>query len=378
MPDGTYQSVAGRQIPYHAIRLGDAPGKGEIPITGNDLIMAYHNDNGDQSHFASGTQTPSTLDDITMASSGQNAPWRHLTVFWKIDQTSQFLARWQVWDTHVDGQPQFESSWEDLIADFGGFFSRGVPGFYMITFDIGGQINVTVPDGDCGFAQQFRLPDPSGEGDFIDWVEPGFGGGGPDTGSSEDIFWLDDGDGIYNDFEEDNFGGPPHEANYLLGIEVGGTQSVLTPVSFSFYRGSLISGDLGSLWFSDNDALKARPGFAFFAGEFPLQTIIETIAPTNNILTLKFALEASVSAANIVQKIELYNFSTNRWVVFDTEPATQTDSVVNVIVTQNPAQYVNAANHRLRAKVSYRPVAGVLAFPWSAGMDQTVWTVTTP
>ncbi|MBA3727086.1 MAG: hypothetical protein H0W86_11740 [Armatimonadetes bacterium] len=380
LPDGTYQNVTGREVPFHAVRIGDAPGMNEIPIPGNDLVTAYHNDNGDSSHFASGGPMPSSLDDIVMTSAGQGAPWRLLTVFWNIEATQQFLVRWQVFDTHVPGLPSGESSFSGVIADFGGFFSRPEPGFWMITFDIGGQINVTVPDGGCFFAQQFREPDPSGEGAFIPFVQPGFGGGGVAVGSSDDVFWFDANpeDGIYHDDEQDNFGGPPNEANFLLKIEVGGTQTVLTPVSFSFFRGSLIGGDLGSLWYSDDDRLRGRPGVVFSTAEFPMQLIAETIAPSNNILTLKFTLEARTSVANMTQRIELFNFVSNSWVQVDSRPSSTSDSTVEVIVTQNIDQYVNSQNRRMRAKISFKPTSTVFVYPWIASLDRTVWTVTTP
>ena len=48
---------------------------------------------------------------------------------------------------------------------------------------------------------------------------------------------------------------------------------------------------------------------------------------------------------------------------------------MEVVITTNPGRFVQAGTREMRAKVLYRQVGFTLLWPWSASLDQAVWTV---
>ncbi|HWP31342.1 MAG TPA: hypothetical protein VNK96_06430 [Fimbriimonadales bacterium] len=366
-----YESVAGYRISYVAEKIP----ANESYRGGDPRATAYLNDNGDGTYFFT-DQNPSSLDDLVLDPVGQGQPWKHLTVGINGADTHQFLIRWIVYDTFIQGLGAGVSAFYDVLADFGGFFQLPSGGAWKITFDIS-IIGMTVPDGECYFAQQFREPDPSGEGNFDFAFSTVFSGGGATTGTSEDVFWYDIfplPDGVYDETEVDYFGGSPNEANFLLGITTGGKSNDVFPITFTIEKGTLKSGSLVDLWYSDESKMQILPQPGALRDP-PVVLVVESVAPSSNVLSLSFTLEASVTREGIDQKIELYNFQTQKWDTFDTRSATTTDSSVTVTVGSNPLKYVETGSRKIRSRVSWK---WSFTSRFTTRVDQTMWKIVTP
>ena len=75
---------------------------------------------------------------------------------------------------------------------------------------------------------------------------------------------------------------------------------------------------------------------------------------------MRLNLEAGVSVANLQQKVDLYNFSTAQYDLVDTRAGTLADSALTV-TPGSSTPYINPADRKVRARVSWKAVAPVLS-----------------
>lgn len=147
----------------------------------------------------------------------------------------------------------------------------------------------------------------------------------------------------------------------------------VAPVAFSMFRGTVFSGNLGSLAASDDNRLVVRPGVTLSTSQAPVQVILDATAPTASPNGFSFSLEANASFGNAEQQVSLYNFQNDAYEVLSTRLATTTDDTVHVTVTTNPSRFIQAGTRAIRARVSYKALGPSLSFPWSGRIDRAWW-----
>jgi len=381
-PDGTYQPARGMKVPFQAVRIhaSTKPGKAS-PRPGPLSASEAYNNSIAGTEFYSGPDfpMPSALDDAVMISSGNGQPWTNMTVGYHAESTQQIILRWIVFDSFVSGRGAGQSAFTGVLADFGGYYAFPQPGDWAITFNIS-IAGVTVPDGNFYFASQIRAPDPSGEGAFMPQFWTMFAGGGVQVGSSEDLFYYDGDpqpDGVYDETEAENFGGPPGLANLLLVIETGGTITESYPISFAIQAGQYVEGTFVDLWFVDGSSLKVRESLAA-ESVYPISIVLEGQAPVANITSLKFNLDAFINLPGNELKVSLFNYTTNQWVEIARQSAPTTLLPLSWTIGSSPIAFVNATTRRMRAKVEWRPVALESSTLLLATLDRATWTVGRP
>ncbi|MCB8933425.1 MAG: hypothetical protein M9921_00615 [Fimbriimonadaceae bacterium] len=380
--DGTYQSAQGMKVPFHAVRVKASTKPGQVNPHGGPYASAigYKNDI-DGTYFYTGPEfpMPSALDDAVMVSSSNGQPWTNMTVGYHVESTQQVILRWIVHDSFVSGRGAGVSAFSGVLADFGGFYAFPSTGDWKITFDIS-IAGVIVPDGSFYFASQIRAPVASGEGAFMPQFWTMFSGGGVTSGSSEDLFYYDNDpqpDGIYDETEAENFGGPPGLANLLLVVETGGTISEAFPFNYTILAGQYVDGDFIDLWIVDGSSLKVRQSNASET-IYPISVIIEGLSPVANITSLKFNLDAFVNQQGNELKVSLFDYSTNHWVEIARRAAPTTLVPLSWTIGSNPARFVNASTRRMRARFEWRPVAAETTVPLFATIDRATWHVGRP
>lgn len=380
--DGTYQSARGMKVPYYAerIRASSKPG-GVLPRGGPYVSGEGYKNDIDGTYFYTGPEfpMPSALDDAVMVSSGNGQPWTNLTVGYHADSTERILLRWIVFDNFVSGRGAGQSAFTGVLADFGGYFQFAQTGDWKITFNIS-IAGVVVPDGSFYLASQIRAPVATGEGAFMPQFWTMFSGGGVTIGSSEDLFYYDSDpqpDGIYDETEAENFGGPPGLANLLLVVEVGGTVSEAFPINYIILAGQYVSGDFTDLWFVDGNSLKVRQSNAAET-VYPVSVIIEGLSPAASITSLKFNLNAFVNLPGNELKVSLFDYSANQWVEIERRGAPTTLVALSWTIGSNPSRFVNPSTRRMRARVEWRPVASETTVPLLATIDRATWFVGRP
>ena len=147
------------------------------------------------------------------------------------------------------------------------------------------------------------------------------------------------------------------------------------PDSFSIVRGVLTGGGLSDLFLSDDLRLDVRAGLTLFAGEPPLQVVVVGTSPVEVPGELRFKLESRVNTPGLTQSVQMFNYVTLLYEEVDLSVPGAMDGIVEVVIITNPGRFVQAGTREMRAKVVYKQVGFTLLWPWSAGLDQTVWTI---
>jgi alpha-tubulin suppressor-like RCC1 family protein len=153
------------------------------------------------------------------------------------------------------------------------------------------------------------------------------------------------------------------------------TYSPALPSGFSLFRGVLFSGGISSLFHTENNRLQVRPGVTLTSGEAPIQIIISGTSASQSPSRLRFLLEARASATNLTQKLELFDYAANAYVLMNSRPATTGDSYVEVSAA-NPARFVQANTRAMRARLSWKQSGPIIVYPYLVGVDLAFWKVT--
>lgn len=144
--------------------------------------------------------------------------------------------------------------------------------------------------------------------------------------------------------------------------------------SMQTLRGTAVSGSLSSTQFSDNSYLVTGPGVVALGSEAPVQVMASTISPTVAPLSIAIHVEAKTSQLNISQTVQLFDFTTGRWVDVDSRPAQLTDQIVEVSPA-NPRRFVDSTTREVRCRISYRQTGPIISYPWKSSIDQLYWLI---
>jgi hypothetical protein len=150
--------------------------------------------------------------------------------------------------------------------------------------------------------------------------------------------------------------------------------TAVAPTTLTMERGTILAGGVADLPTSDDARVQFRPGVVLTSGEYPVRAVVQATSPTMNPTSASLTIESQVSAANINQRVEAYDFDANQWVEIDLRAATvNVDGTIGVNLT-NPGRFVNDAG-LVRARISYKATAPVLTFPWTSRVDRLVWVI---
>jgi len=151
--------------------------------------------------------------------------------------------------------------------------------------------------------------------------------------------------------------------------------TTFNPSSFSLFRGSVVSGNLASLFSSDDNRLVLRPGAVFSTAEHPIQVILEGTSPEASPPVFSFLLESHASIGNAVQKISFYNFDTSEYELMDSRPAWTSDVEVRVNVVSNASRFIEAGTLKVKTRISYKALGPTFIYPWHARLDRARWVL---
>lgn len=380
--DGTKVSLEGASIPITFKKIAESAHIGPQPfgIRGAEqniaAFTAYQNDHGPDSYF----YTPgnaSSLDDIVL-NGGEGVPWQWMKLGVNVEATNRVIVRWRIFDTKLQDTMPGQMAFTNEIADFGTYVQFGAPGVYSMDANVG-IVGIVVPDGECYLAQQFRDDAfPNGEGPFEPAFSDLFSGGGVSVGTSEDIFNYDfdpDPNGIYEWQEWDYFGGTPNEANFFARMIVNGTAQELLPSSYTIVRGNYLGGALTDIWYDDQSFLSVQRGFVPSLNEAPINVEVQTVAPTTSILSMTFNAQVWCDKNGLLAKLELFNYNSNQWVMWDSWTTNGVEQTRSLIVTSNPGQYVQSGTRNVKARLTVKRGPSVLGTTFKADIDRMTWNI---
>lgn len=148
------------------------------------------------------------------------------------------------------------------------------------------------------------------------------------------------------------------------------------PSSLNIATGSIVSGNLASLFASDDNRLVMHPGIVLSTAQPPLVLELETKAAGGTASAIRFTVESASTSSSINQRISLFNFRTQTWDVVNSRAMAISDTTVEIDVTLEAADYVDPSTNAMRARLAWRPTAPLLAFPWNARVDMVRWVIT--
>lgn len=159
-----------------------------------------------------------------------------------------------------------------------------------------------------------------------------------------------------------------------LEVNIGFNGVVRQPTSYTIFRGSHVSGGLSDVLSSDNNYLVIREVPLFAAGESEVMVVFNGTSHVSNPAVIGFRLEANVTSGGVRKMVELWNWSTNRWVATDYRPATVGTDSIQVYAEENLSGFVQSGTNAIRARVRFDGQSA-FAFGWQARIDQAVWEI---
>ncbi len=147
------------------------------------------------------------------------------------------------------------------------------------------------------------------------------------------------------------------------------------PGSLAVERGLVLSGDVSSLRYSDDNWLTLRPWIVLSAFEPPVRVVLEgtSLLGRDRAGSLRVLVESSVNTFGIRQFVEAFDFSRGEWVEIGAQLIPLGDTRLSFVLPDAPS-YISEGG-ALRLRVSYRPDGPVLLYPWIVRLDEVSWLV---
>jgi hypothetical protein len=85
---------------------------------------------------------------------------------------------------------------------------------------------------------------------------------------------------------------------------------------------------------------------------YPLQVTLTGTSPFASLREIRFEVESAATVPNLTQKVDFYNFSTNSYDQIDSRALPQSDTLITLVVVNDPSRYVLPGT--LQLKVRFR------------------------
>lgn len=179
---------------------------------------------------------------------------------------------------------------------------------------------------------------------------------------------------IRHDAGTPSSGGSPVDAAVGIDNIEASNKADFQPVTLTPVRG-VRTGDLFELLFSDDLRVQYRPGVVFSTLTAPVEFKVVSYATFTNPTSFSFNLEGNATSASVRREFALLNRNTGLFdIVSPYAASTTTDTLMTV--SADPSTYINPADGRMEARISYRAFGPVFAYPWFARQDRIFFRLT--
>jgi hypothetical protein len=166
---------------------------------------------------------------------------------------------------------------------------------------------------------------------------------------------------------------------YNLMFNLAPLNEAYAPNFISTISGLYQSGNLASVAASDDNRYVVMEGPPFT----PLSpsAAIEfrsTGRAGATVGTITVRVESSTSAApaaNVPQRLDLWNFTSNQWETVDTRPSTAPDSFFDVFINVNAGRFFENGTGNMRGRLSFFDPANLFNIGWVVRIDHLRFTV---
>lgn len=148
---------------------------------------------------------------------------------------------------------------------------------------------------------------------------------------------------------------------------------VFAPQTMTVVRGKVVSGNMGSLFNSDNDRLVVRNSVRVSAYDNPVDILAQVVCGQPNPLSMKLRLESSASTLGLVEYVEMFNWSLNRYEEVYRGNISQTEAG-RIVTIPNGGRFTGSGGQmQVRYWVDAR--GPVTANSWTVSLDELTWDV---
>lgn len=162
----------------------------------------------------------------------------------------------------------------------------------------------------------------------------------------------------------------------IVPFSFGQSGVTVAPSNYSLFRGILVSGNLSSLFNSDDNRLAVKAGLTLDSSESPVTIVVSGTSPSATASVLQFKVESQAQSVGVQQKLELYDYIANGYVLVDTRNATSNvDSLVTVSPV-NPSRFVQSGTRAIQGRILFKPNGPMVSFPMEGRVDWVQWTIT--
>lgn len=142
---------------------------------------------------------------------------------------------------------------------------------------------------------------------------------------------------------------------------------------FDVERGRHVSGTIGDLRELDGRSMIFAAGPITGSQDFPVSVVFSADVGSGAVTSLRTVFAGRVDSVNIAQSLELFDWTSNSYVLLDQRTGSLTDSVVDRLAP-DPSRFVSASGEvRLRAR--YRANGPTSQAVWGAAVNQLYFVV---
>ena len=149
---------------------------------------------------------------------------------------------------------------------------------------------------------------------------------------------------------------------------------IVIPQQLTVFRGKVVSGNLSSVFTSDNNRLVVMGGPTINGYEAPLDVRFDALCSTDLPSRLVLTLETKANSPGLTQYVDMFEWNSNQWVTLDTREVSMVDTTMNLDI---PVCWRFAKPGTGQMKLRYWVAnQGPVTIPnWSVGIDQMNWDV---
>ncbi|HEY0867399.1 MAG TPA: hypothetical protein VGE01_08475, partial [Fimbriimonas sp.] len=170
-----------------------------------------------------------------------------------------------------------------------------------------------------------------------------------------------------------------------LSAEVEGWLNLLTPeqrdpsqhqhfansdrVGVSHYRlasAKRLGGGIPQLAAGEDEKLR----FVSHKAAGAVELSVEGYSPRMGAKELEFAVESSTNRLGVPQRVEMFDYTTARWVSFAKGATSRTDARLVVQVDDRPERFIHRLDRKMRARITWQSKTGRL----QCAVDHVYWT----
>lgn len=154
----------------------------------------------------------------------------------------------------------------------------------------------------------------------------------------------------------------------VYSADIVGTEEPLSPDSISSAAGTG-SGRLSDVYFSENRSYQ-NIADVINDMEFPSWVQFDVTSPHATLSSLKVMRETSCTDRSTLEKLWLFNWTTNQFEQVDASVPTLTDTVRETTVTGTLSRFVRAGDKLIRGRLTWAPNLADRYRAWTSKIDQ--------